>query len=323
MIASALGYAAENSNTEFVDFDVPGWAWVFVIICILVLLAIDLLRHRKAHEPTLREAGFESAFWVMCGLAFAIFMWRQFGGEASAEYLGVYITEKSLSVDNVFVWALLFSRMAIPLKYQHRVLFWGIFGALTLRAAFIFAGAELVERFWWVLIFFGVFLIYTGVKIIRARNDHDEEASTAGLDLLRRVIPVTDNFDGQRFFTMIDGVRHATPLFAALVVVELTDVVFAFDSVPASFGVSNEAYTIFAANAFAIMGLRAMYFLLAGAKEKFAYLNHALGAILLFVGIKLTIARWYHINTWVALGVIGAILTAGIVASLQANKAAA
>jgi len=313
--------AADDSLTNFVDFDVPGWAWILLLVLIVVLLGIDLYLHRHAHAPTLREAGRESAAWVTVGLLFTGFMWWQFGAEASAEYLGVYVTEKSLSADNVFVWALLFGTMQIPLKYQHRVLFWGIFGALALRGLFIGIGAELIRRFWWVLLVFGGFLIWTGIRIIRERNSHeDEEASQAGLALLRRLIPVTDQYDDQKFFTMIDGVRHATPLFAALIVVEFTDVVFAFDSVPASFGVANEPYTIFAANAFAIMGLRAMYFLLAGAREQFVYLNHALGAILLFVGIKLTIARWYHVNTWVALGVIAFILTAGVIASVRHNR---
>lgn len=321
MFATPRFLAADDKLTNFVSFDVPTWAWGLLLGLIVVLLAIDLLLHRKAHAPTLKEAGRESAAWVACGLAFTGFMWWQFGAEASAEYLGVYVTEKSLSADNVFVWALLFGTMQIPLKYQHRVLFWGIFGALALRGAFIALGAELIDRFWWILLIFGGFLIWTGIKIIKERNSHENESgSQAGLKLLKRFMPVTDQYDGQKFFTMIKGVRHATPLFAALIVVEFTDVVFAFDSVPASFGVANEPYTIFAANAFAIMGLRAMYFLLAGAREQFVYLNHALGAILLFVGVKLTIARWYHVNTWVALGVIAAILLAGVVMSVRHNR---
>ncbi len=169
--------------------------------------------------------------------------------------------------------------MKIPLKYQHRVLFWGIFGALTLRAIFILLGSALVERFVGVLVFFGLFLVWTGIRIIRHREDEGENTSTAGLGLLKRFMPVTEELDGQKFFTMVNGRRAATPLFAALVVVEFTDVVFAVDSVPASFGVANDPYILIAANAFAIMGLRAMYFLLADARERFHYLSHALGAI--------------------------------------------
>lgn len=313
--------AAENTETEFLHLDVAAWMWAVLGAAIFVLLAIDLWRHREAHAPTFGEAARESAFWIACGLAFSLFFVWQFGGQAASEYLGVYLTEKSLSIDNVFVWALLFTSMKIPNKFQHRVLFWGVFGALFLRALFIFAGAALVERFSWVLVGFGVFLIYTGLKIMRHTDDEaDEEASTVGLKLLRKFVPVTDQMDGQKFFTNRDGVRMATPLFAALVVVETTDIVFAVDSVPASFGVANDPFTILAANAFAIMGLRAMYFLLADARERFHYLSHALGGILLFVGIKLAITPWRHIDIYVSLGIIIVILIAAIVFSVYKNR---
>ena len=311
---------ADESNEEFLDLTVETWQWAVLGAAIVVLLAIDLYRHREAHEPTFREAGLESAFWVFCGLSFSLFFVWQFSGQAAGEYLGVYLTEKSLSIDNVFVWALLFSSMKIPLKYQHRVLFWGIFGALVLRAIFIFLGAAIVTRFSWVLIIFGVFLIFTGIRIMRHTDDEGEDASTAGLGLLRRFMPVTDKFDGQKFFTVENGVRMATPLFAALVVVETTDVVFAVDSVPASFGVANDPFTILAANAFAIMGLRAMYFLLADARQRFHYLSHALGGILLFVGIKLSITPWYHIDIYISLGIIITIMVAAIFFSIYKNK---
>lgn len=313
---SNIMLAAESNSDDFVNLTVPLWAWVLLGTSILVLLGIDLWRHREAHAPSFKEASYESLFWVFCALAFSVFMFAQFGGQAGGEYLGVYLTEKSLSVDNVFVWALLFSTMSIPLKFQHRVLFWGIFGALTLRAIFILLGAALVERFSEVLVVFGAFLIYTGFKIIRHREDEGEDASTAGLKLLRRFMPVTENFDGQKFFTQVDGRRAATPLFAALVVVEATDVVFAVDSVPASFGVANDPYILIAANAFAIMGLRAMYFLLADARERFHYLSHALGAILLFVGIKLAITPWFHVPIALSLGIIVVILVLAIVFSI-------
>ncbi len=314
--------AAESSSENFADIDVPTWAWVVLLVSVFFLLALDLWRHRHAHAPTFREAGLESIFWVVCSLAFGVFMFVQFGGTAGGEYLGVYITEKSLSVDNVFVWALLFSTMKIPIQYQHRVLFWGIFGALTLRSIFILVGSELVQRFDWILVFFGLFLIFTGFRIIRHRDDEGEEASTAGLGLLRRFMPVTDELDGQKFFTVANGKRAATPLFAALVVVEFTDVIFAVDSVPASFGVANDPYIIIAANAYAIMGLRAMYFLLADARERFHYLSHALGGILLFVGIKLTVVPFgYHIPIAWSLSIIGVILVLAVVFSIwKANQ---
>jgi len=308
--------AAGTSSENFVDIDVPVWAWVTLLVSVVGLLAVDLWRHREAHAPTLREAAIESAAWVAVSIVFGIFMLVTFGGSAAGEFFGVYLTEKSLSVDNVFVWALLFSSMSIPLKFQHRVLFWGIFGALVMRAIFILLGSALVERFSIVLVFFGVFLMFTGVKIIRHRDDEGEDASTAGLGLLRRVMPVTDEFDGQRFFTRVNGKRAATPLFAALVVVEATDLVFAVDSVPASFGVANDPYILIGANAFAIMGLRAMYFLLADARERFHYLSHALGAVLIFVGVKLVLTPWTHIPIGWSLSVIVVIMILAIYFSL-------
>lgn len=308
--------AVEAGTENFVDIDVPLWGWVVLLVSVVSLLGLDLWRHRKAHAPTFREAGLESIFWVVCSVIFGIFVLVQFGGTAGGEFFGVYVTEKSLSVDNVFVWALLFSSMKIPLKYQHRVLFWGIFGALVLRATFILIGAAVVERYARVLILFGIFLIYTGIKIMRHKHDEEEDASTMGLGLLKKIMPVTEQLDGQKFFTEINGRRAATPLLAALVVVEFTDVIFAVDSVPASFGVANDPYILIAANAFAIMGLRAMYFLLADAKERFHYLSHGLGAILLFVGIKLVLTEWYHIPIGISLGIIGVILVSAIGFSL-------
>jgi tellurite resistance protein TerC len=211
--------------------------------------------------------------------------------------------------------------MAVPLKYQHRVLFWGIFGALAMRAVFIFVGSALIAAFWWVLLVFGVFLVYTGAKIIRHRDDESEDASTRGLGLLRRFIPVTEELDGQHFFTRVEGRRAATPLLAALFVVEITDIIFAVDSVPAILAVSNESFLVFASNAFAILGLRAMYFLLANAKERFHYLSHALGGILIFVGLKMTVSHWFHISTYVSLAIIVAMLAAAVVFSQRRRPA--
>jgi tellurite resistance protein TerC len=312
--------SSKDASDQFVDLPVPAWAWVALLVLILILLAIDLVRHREDKQPTFRDAAIESAAWVSCGLAFSVVVWIGFGDQGSqafGEYISGYLIEKSLSVDNVFVWSMLFTTLAIPLKYQHRVLFWGIFGALALRALFIGLGTALITSFWWLLIVFGVFLIYTGVKVFRHRNDDEEgRTSTPGLGLLRRFIPVTDQYDGHNFFTKINGKRAATPLFAALVVIELTDVIFAVDSVPAILAVSHETFLVFSSNAFAILGLRAMYFLLADAKERFHYLSHALGAILVFVGVKMTIGHWYHLNTYLSLAVILVILAAAVIGSI-------
>lgn len=312
--------ASSSDRDQFVDLDVPVWAWVALLVVIVVMLAVDLIRHREAHAPSPREALIESIVWISCGLAFSVVIAIGFGGDAFGEYISGYLIEKSLSVDNVFVWAMLFATLSIPVKYQHRVLFWGIFGALALRAIFIVLGSALISRFWWLLLVFGVFLIYTGAKIIRHRADEGEKESTRGLGLLKRVMPVSNELDGQKFFTRINGKRAATPLLAALFVIEITDVIFAVDSVPAILAVSNEPFLVFASNAFAILGLRAMYFLLANAKERFHYLSHALGGILIFVGIKMTISHWYHMNTYVSLAIIITMLVAAIVFSVQKAK---
>ena len=312
-----LASTGSDRSDNFVDLDVTAAAWIVLLVLIVVMLGIDLYRHREAHAPTTREALVESSIWIACGLAFGGAIALFYGADAFGEYISGYLIEKSLSVDNVFVWALLFTTLAIPVKYQHRVLFWGIFGALAMRAIFIFAGAALISRFWWLLLVFGLFLMYTGIKVLRHRADEGQHQATRGLGLLRKVMPVSEELDGQHFFTRINGRRAATPLFAALVVIEITDVIFAVDSVPAILAVSNEPYLVFASNAFAILGLRALYFLLATAKDRFHYLSHALGAILIFVGIKMSLSHWYHINTYVSLAIIIAMLAAAIVFSVR------
>ena len=309
-----------DRSESFVDLDVTAAAWIGLIALIVVMLAIDLYRHREAHAPSTREALVESSVWIACGLAFGGVIAWAYGSDAFSEYISGYLIEKSLSVDNVFVWSILFTTLAIPVKYQHRVLFWGIFGALTMRAIFIFVGSALIAKFWWLLMVFGVFLVYTGFKVIRHRADEGHEQATRGLGLLRKIMPVSDELDGQHFFTRINGVRTATPLLAALFVIEITDVIFAVDSVPAILAVSNEPYLVFASNAFAILGMRALYFLLATAKERFHYLSHALGGILIFVGIKMSISHWYHLNTYVSLAIIIVMLTAAIVFSVRRAK---
>jgi tellurite resistance protein TerC len=311
--------SAKHNPNSFAEINVTLWGWGALLATIAVLLVVDLVRHRGHTEPTPRGAVRESLAWVAVGLAFGILLFAIYGKQVGGEYLSGYIIEKSLSVDNVFVWALIFSQFKIPLKYQHRVLFWGIFGALALRAVFIFSGTALLGVFGvWAMVPFGLFLVYTGQKVLRHNDNEGEgEANTKVVALLGRFIPVSEELDGHRFFTKKNGRRVATSLFACLLVVEVTDVVFAVDSVPAVLAVSHDPFIVFASNAFAILGLRALYFLLATAKERLHYLSHALGGILIFVGAKMTLAEWVHVPTLLSLGVILISLTVAIVVSLR------
>jgi tellurite resistance protein TerC len=302
--------------------DVSLWHWAALLGLIVALLTIDLLLHRGNHEPTARHALVESGVWVACGLGFSVVILLLFGGAAFGEYLSGYVIEKSLSIDNVFVWAVIFSTFAIPARYQHRVLFWGIFGALAMRGVFIFAGTALIDRFWWMLLLFGVVLVVSGIKVLRHREDEGTHGHDRAVKLLGRFLPVRSELDGQHFVMRDAGRWVATPLLAALVVVEVTDVVFAVDSVPAILAVSREPFIVFSSNAFAILGLRAMYFLLGDARERFHYLAHALGAILVFVGLKMGLSHWWHMETVASLGVIVAILVVAISASVVRNRRA-
>jgi tellurite resistance protein TerC len=307
-----------QADSKFVDLDVPAWAWGAVVGFILLLLMIDLVVvHREAHVASTREAAIESVVWISIGVAFTgVILWA-FGGPAAGEYISGYLIEESLSIDNVFVWALILSHFKVPAEYQHRVLFWGIFGALVLRATFIFAGVALIERFDWVLYIFGAFLLYTAVKLVVKQEAEMDPAKSKFLKLVRRVVPTTDHLDGQKLFTRVNAKRFATPLFAVLMLVEATDVIFAVDSVPAVLAVSHEQFIVFSSNAFAILGLRAMYFLLADLHARFTYLQQGLAVILAFVGVKMLIVEWYHIPTSLSLLFIALTLAVSIGASLK------
>ena len=312
---------ANETSTKFVSIEVPGWAWIALLGGITALLFIDLLIvHRKPHAIGFREAATESAVWISIGLAFSGIVAWAWGSQAAGEYLTGYLIEKSLSIDNVFVWAVILSYFAVPAMYQFRVLFWGIFGALLLRAIFIFAGVALLERFEWILYVFGAFLIFTAIRIARHQEVEVHPDQNPVLRVVRKMIPMTSEYDGQKFFTRKSGKRLATPLFAVLILIESTDVVFAVDSVPAILAISRETFIVFSSNAFAILGLRALYFLLAGMSGKFRYLNVGLGVILGFVGVKMLIAEWYHFPTYASLVVIVVTLTIAIWASLRADR---
>jgi tellurite resistance protein TerC len=311
--------AAESAN-NFVDFHTPAWVWVAFVAFIVSLVTLDLLIvHRTAHEITVKEAAIESAVWISLGLSFTFVILAWQGGAAAGEYLSGYLIEESLSIDNVFVWAVILSYFAVPPAYRFRVLFWGIFGALVLRAIFIFAGVALVEKFDWVLYVFGVFLLYTSVKIARHDEAEVHPDDNIALKIVRRFVPTTNDYDGQKMFTRIDGKRLATPLFAVLIMIETTDVLFAVDSIPAILAVSREQFIVFSSNAFAILGLRSLYFLLAGMSGRFRYLNVGLGVILAFVGVKMLIHDLWHMPTWLGLVVILVVLVSAVIASLRAD----
>ena len=313
--------ASANVGDEFIDINVPGWAWLATIGVIVALLLFDILiLNRHAHAPTLRRAAVETVAWVMIGVTFGAVVIASFGGGAGGEWFSGYLIEYSLSIDNVFVWALILAYFQIPPQYQRRVLFWGVFGALVLRAGFIFAGLALITRFEWMLFIFGGFLLYTAGKLLFSNDDAVDPADSRFLALVRRFVPTTHEMHGQKMFVRVEGKRLATPLFAVLLLVEATDVLFAVDSVPAVLAVSKEQFIVFTSNAFAIMGLRSLYFMLADMHARFSYLQQGLAIILAFVGVKMIVSRWYHIATPVSLLVIVLVLIASVSFSLRHTR---
>ena len=300
--------------------DVPLWGWAAVLAVILAMLAVDLVAHRREHVVSVREAAIWSAVWVSLGLGFGVLVWRLYGAQAGGEYFAGYLIEKSLAVDNVFVFALVFTYFAVPRQYQHRVLFYGVLGALVFRAIFIAGGAVLIDRFSWILYAFGAFLVLTGWRMFRHRNDETDPGKNPVLRLVRRFVPSTDQYHGQRFWVKKAGKWVATPLFTVLVLVETTDIIFAVDSIPAIFAVTQEPFLVFTSNAFAILGLRAMYFLLADLIHRFVYLKAGLAAILVFVGAKMLLLDVYKVPIGLSLAAIAATLTISVVASLRATR---
>jgi tellurite resistance protein TerC len=291
--------------------------WLLFGGLVLVMLALDLgVFHRKDHVIRPREALAWSAVWVALALGFGGFVWLRHGSGAGLEYLTGYVIEKSLSVDNLFVFVVIFGALGIPPLLQHRVLFWGILSALALRGGMIAGGAALLARFHGVIYVFGGFLVLTGVKLFLTRGAAPHPERSPAFRLLARLVPGTPRLDGHRFLTREAGRWVATPLFFALVTIELTDVVFAVDSIPAIFAVTQDPYLVFTSNIFAILGLRSLYFLLAGFVERFTYLEPSLAAILVFVGTKMAIVDVVEIHPALSLGVVLAILATGILASV-------
>lgn len=299
---------------------VEWWAWAAFLAFIVAMLLLDLLvLHREAHEVSMKEAATWSGIWIAMGLGFGGIVWAWGGGPAAGEYLAGYLIEKSLSVDNIFVFALLLSYFAVPLQYQHRVLFLGILGALVFRVIFIAGGAALLENFHWMIYVFGGFLVLTGIKMARHRDLEIHPEHNPVLRLMRRAVPMTSDYRGQRFFVREAGRRLATPMLAVLVAIETTDIIFAVDSIPAIFAITRDTFLVFTSNAFAILGLRALYFLLAGMMGRFRYLKVGLAAILVFVGAKMLVSEFYKVPIWASLSVIGLTLAVAITVSLLAE----
>lgn len=303
------------------------WLWVGFNIFVLAMLALDLgVFHRKSHAVSGREALIWSIVWISLSLVFnavIYFYWDQMMPEstysnrdAALAFLTGYLIEKSLSVDNIFVFILIFSFFGVPGKYQHRVLFWGILGALVMRGALIAVGAALLEQFHWIIYIFGAFLIFTGIRMALKHDENVEPDKNPVVKFFRRFMPVTESFEEDKFFIRRAGKLMATPLFLILLVVESTDLVFAVDSIPAIFAVTQEPFIVYTSNVFAILGLRALYFLLADVMDKFEYLKYGLAAVLTFVGLKMVIMDLYKIPTALSLGVVAAILTISVLASL-------
>lgn len=300
----------------------PWWAWTGFLAFVAIMLALDLgVFNRRAHVVSLKEALAWCAVWFGLAMAFNLLVALKVaptdGGNPGLEFFTAYIVELCLSVDNVFVFIVIFQYFRVEPKHQHRVLFWGILGAVIMRALFIFAGISLINAFHWIIYLFGAFLVYTGIKLaLPKKEDGFEPEKNPAVRLARKILPVTNHFEGGHFFTKVDGRRFATPLFIVLVVVETTDVMFALDSIPAVIAITRNEFIVFTSNIFAILGLRSLYFAVSGVMQLFRFLNIGLAVILCFVGIKMLVSHWVDVPIHISLGIIGAVLAASIVASV-------
>ena len=301
---------------------VPVWGWVALTAAIGVMLAVDLFLHRDNHVIGFREAAAWSAIWIAVGLGFGGIVWWAYGADVAGTYYAGYLIEKALSVDNVFVFALIFSYFAVPDRYQHKVLFWGVIGALLFRLVFIFVGAELLTAFFWIAYVFGAFLIYTAYKMAFQHDNALEPDKNLLVRLVKRVIPIDASYHGGQFFTRVDGKRVATMLFVVLIAVEATDLIFAIDSVAAVLAITTSTFIVWTANAFAVLGLRSLYFCLSGLLRRFTHLHYGLAVLLAFAGVKLILSETPvgKLPIPLTLGVIVVTLTVSIVWSLRATR---
>ena len=306
----------------------PLWVWIAFHVVVFAILAIDLgVVHREAHEVSVREAAGWVLTWVTLALFFNLGIAQALGSQAALEFLTGYLIEQALSVDNIFVFVLIFSYFSVPKRYQHRILFWGILGALILRGTMIAGGSYLIQRFEWILYLFGAFLVFTGIRMAFAGEEGIEVEANPLIRLLRRVMPVTKRYHGQRFFVRapVGGTRRwiATPMLVVLIMVETTDLVFAVDSIPAIFAITTDPFLVYTSNVCAILGLRSLYFLLAGIVGQLRYLQLGLSMVLVFVGAKMLIADWYHVPIAGSLGTVAGVLALSVVASLLFPQAVA
>ena len=300
---------------------IDSFIWVCFIGFVLFMLVLDLgVFHRKSHEIKIKEALIWSAVWISLALIFNYGIYVFLGKEKAIEFLTGYIVEKSLSVDNLFVFIMLFTYFKVDVKHQHKVLFWGILGALVMRAIFIFAGVALINKFHWIIYIFGALLIFTGIKMLFHKEENIDPDRNPLVKLFKKIFPVTEKEHGDKFFVQLNGRTVATPLFIVLLMVEFTDLIFAVDSIPAILAITNDTFIIFSSNVFAILGLRALYFALAGITKYFYYLKYGLSAILVFVGIKMTIVDFYKVPIVSSLLVISGILIISVVVSVLRPK---
>ena len=322
-----MNLLAAATATAELNINVAWWHWALLGTWFVFLILFDILVvHRRDHTPTLRGSAIQSFVWIALGVLLGVVVWQVYGGEAAGQYFSGYLIEKSLSIDNVFAWSVILGYFMIPRQYQHRVLFWGIFGAIVMRIIFVFAGIAMIKRFESVLIIFGLILLYSGFKLFKTREENEFNPAKSRLyKWAKRVIPVGHHMDGHKLFTIENGKHVATVLFMALLVIEATDAIFAVDSVPAILAVSQDPFIIIASNAAAILGMRALYFVFEFIKDKFWLLSHALGILLLFVGAKMLIAPehifgipWFgiHLSTGLSLAIISLIIGGATAGSL-------
>ncbi|HEY0898583.1 MAG TPA: TerC family protein [Sphingobacteriaceae bacterium] len=301
-----------EANTSF---------WIGFNIFVLLMLALDLgVFNRKAHVVSVKEALIWSGVWVTLALIFNSLIYYWFGEHKAVEFLTGYLIEKSLSIDNIFVFVLVFSYFQVPAIYQHKILFWGILGALIMRVIFIFAGVALIERFHWTIYIFGVFLIYTGYKMFTEKDKKMDPEKNPVIKFFRKIMPVTNQLHGDKFFVKLDGKQHATPLFLVLILIETTDLIFAVDSIPAILAITQDQFIVYTSNVFAILGLRSLYFALAHIVDRFIYLSYGLAIILVFVGLKMVMVDIFKVPTFISLLIIALVVTGSVVLSFMKTE---